>query len=106
MADSDSTPSSVPSGDDGPVLSVDVTPPQLVVVARGFLPGHGITIRVVEADDTANYFQYTSDLSGHLTACLPSSISHGTLAISATDGQPDPTDTTGVRWTNTHTVRW
>ena len=109
MHESDSPPPppwSVACGGDGPTISVEVTPPELRVVARGFMPGRGVTIRVIDPEETANYFQYTADLAGELVADLPTSIPHGTLHISATDSRPDPTDETGVRWTNSDTVSW
>lgn len=106
MTDSDSRQSAVASGDEGPTISAAPTPPQVIVTGHGFLPGHGVTVRVIEPDETANYFQYSADVSGDLVAALPSTIPHGTLHVSATDSRPDPTDVTGVRWTNTATITW
>jgi hypothetical protein len=80
-----------------------VTPPQVIVTGHGFLPRHGVTIRVIDPDETANYFQYTADGFGDLVAALPTLIPHGTLHISATDSQPEPD---GFRWTNTSTITW
>jgi hypothetical protein len=105
MHDSDAPTSSRVSGRD-PRIDVEVTPPQLTVVACGFLPGHGVTIRVIDPDETANYFQYTADSAGELIAILPTSIPHGTLQISATDSRLDPTDESGVGWTKTATISW
>jgi hypothetical protein len=106
MEASDSAESSVASDGEGPTIATALIPPQLRVIGRGFLPGHGVTIRVIDADETANYFQYTADNSGDLDAALPASIPRGMLHISATDSRPDPTDETGVRWTNTDTITW
>jgi hypothetical protein len=103
MADSDSQ-SPVTSGREGPKITAAVTPPQVIVTGQGFLPHHGVTIRVIDSDETTNYFQYTADASGSLIATLPTPIPHGTLHISATDNQPDPDNETGVRWTNTSTI--
>jgi hypothetical protein len=106
MTDSDSPEFLVASGAEAPTITAAPTPPQVIVTGHGFLPGHGVTIRVIDPDETANYFGYTADLSGDLVAALPTTIPHGTLHISATDGRPDPTDETGVRWTNTSTITW
>jgi hypothetical protein len=106
MEDSDPGRSSVAAGGDRPTITAALTPPQLRVTGHGFLPGHGVTIRVIDPDETANYFHYAADVSGDLLATLPTSIPHGTLHISATDSRPDPTDETGVRWTNTDTITW
>ena len=106
MTNSGSAQSSVASGPEGPAITAAPTPPQVVVTGHGFLPRHGVTIRAIDPDETANYFQYSTDVSGDLIAALPTSIPHGTLHISATDGRPDPTDETGVRWSNTSIVTW
>jgi len=91
---------------EGPAITAVVTPPQLVVTGQGFLPGQWVTIRVIEPDEMANYFQYPADLAGDLVAALPTSISHGTLHISATDSRADPSDESGVHWSNTDTITW
>jgi hypothetical protein len=106
MIDGGSAQPSVVSGSEGPTIAAVPGPAQVVVTGHGFLPGRGVTIRVIDPDAMANYFQYTADVSGDLAASLPTSISHGTLHISATDGRPDPTDQTGLRWTNTYAVTW
>jgi hypothetical protein len=106
MTESDSAPSSALSGGEGPTISAAPTPLQVIVTGHGFLPAHGVIVRVIDIDETANYFQYTADVSGDLVAVLPTSIPHGTLHISATDSRPDPTDQTGVRWTNTDKISW
>ena len=93
-------------GSAGPTIAAVLTPPQLTVTGHGFLAGHAVIIRVIDADETANFFECTADLAGDLSAILPTSIPHGTLHISATDSRPDPTDETGVRWTNTDTMTW
>jgi hypothetical protein len=61
---------------------------------------------VVLPDETVTYFEYTVDASGDLVVTLPTSIPHGTVRISATDRRPDPSDETGVRWTDADTVTW
>ena len=96
--------SATASGREAPQISAAVRPPQVIVTGHGFLPCHGVTIRVIDPDDTANYFQYSADGFGDLVAALPMLIPHGTLHISATDSQPDAGDETGVRWTNTTTI--
>lgn len=106
MTESDSSPLSVGSTGEGPTISAASTPPQVVITGHGFLPGHGVTIRVIEPDDTANYFQYAADVCGDLVAALPTTIPHGTLRISATDSRRDSTDQTGLRWTSTTTITW
>jgi hypothetical protein len=106
MIDSGSAQSSGTSGREGPTITAAPAPPQVIVTGHGFLPRHGVTIRVIDPDETANYFQYTADVVGDLVAPLPTSVPHGTLHISATDGRPDPTDETCVRWTNTNTITW
>jgi hypothetical protein len=79
----------------------------VIVTGHGFLPPeHGVTIRVIDPDETATYLKYTADVCGDLVAALATSIPHGTLHVSATDSRPDPTDETGLRWTNTDTVTW
>ncbi|WP_139333335.1 hypothetical protein [Mycobacterium sp. SP-6446] len=98
--------SPVTSGRDGPNITTSVKPPQVVVTGHGFLPRHGVTIRVIDSDGTASYFQYTADIFGDLVAALPTLIAHGTLQVSATDGQPDPDNETGIRWTNTNIITW
>lgn len=105
MAGGDSQ-SPVASGREGPKITTVVTPPQVIVTGHGFLPRHGVTIRVIDPDETANYFQYTTDVFGDVVAALPTLIPHGTLHISATDSQPDPNNETGLRWTNTSTITW
>lgn len=106
MIGSGSAQPSVAFGLEGPTITAALAPPQVVVIGHGFLSGHGVTIRVVDPDATANYFQYTADVSGDLVADLPTSIPHGTLHISATDGRPDLTDQTGLQWTNTYAITW
>lgn len=88
------------------MITACVTTPQLLVTGNGFLPGCGVTVRVIDPDQTASYFQYIADVSGDLVAALPTSIPRGTLHISATDNQPDPGDKTGLQWTNIETVVW
>jgi hypothetical protein len=106
MTDSKSRQSTAATGQEGPTIRADRTPPQVIVTGHGFLPGHGVTIRVIDPEKTANYFQYIADASGDLTAALPTTIPHGTLHISATDSRPDLTDESGLRWTNTNTITW
>lgn len=97
---------SVAAGHERPTITVTASPPQVIVNGHAFLPGHGVTIRVIDQEETTNYFQYSADLSGDLTAALPTTIPRGTLHISATDNRPDPTDVTGIRWTNTSIITW
>jgi hypothetical protein len=106
VTDIDAGQSSVASRGEGPTITTTQTPPQLRVTGHGFLPGHAVTIRIIDADEIANYLQYTADAVGDLLATLPTSIPHGTLHISATDSRSDATDETGVRWTNTDTITW
>jgi hypothetical protein len=106
VTDNDSPQPSVASDAGEPTIVAASTPTQVLVTGHGFMPMHGVTIRVIDPDETANYFQYTTDVSGDLLAALPTSIPHGTLHISATDSRPDTTDETGVRWTNTSIIAW
>jgi hypothetical protein len=106
MTDNDSRQSLVASDAEGPTIAAALTPPRVIVTGHGFLPRHGVTIRVIDPAETANYFQYIADVFGDLFAALPSSIPHGTLHISATDSRPDPYDETGLRWTNTSIIAW
>ncbi|TQF68289.1 hypothetical protein FK531_14370 [Rhodococcus spelaei] len=105
MADTDPE-RSPPGGGEHPTIAADRTPPQLRVTGHGFLPRHGVTIRVLDPEDTTSYFQYVADGDGDLDARLPTTLPHGTLQISATDDRPDPTDDTGRLWTNTDTLTW
>jgi len=103
---SDSARSAAGSGGKSPAISAAVTPPQLIVTGHRFSPHQWVTIRVIDSDEMTNYFEYLTDAAGDLVAALPTSISRGILQISATDGQADPGDETGLRWTNTDTMIW
>jgi hypothetical protein len=98
--------SSMVSGAHGPSINATLNAPRLTVCGRGFLPGRAVIIRVIESDEMTSYFQYLADPGGELTATLPTAIPQGALRISATDGRRDPTDETGIWWTDTDTITW
>jgi hypothetical protein len=102
----DSMHSSIISGGEKPIIIAAPAPPHVTVTGQGFLPGRGVTIRVLEHDGTTSYFLFTADARGRLVAPLPTTIPHGVLRISATDSRADSSDETGVRWTNTDTISW
>lgn len=106
MANGGAEPSPGPAGGNGPTITGSAMPQQLLVTGHGFLPGCGVTVRLIDADQIITYFRFTADASGDLVATLPTSIPHGTLHISATDSRSDPCDETGLHWTDTDTVSW
>jgi hypothetical protein len=98
----------VPAGPDsaGPAITVVVSPPQLVVVGRGFSPEQWVTVRVIDQDEMADYLQYLADATGGFIAALPTSISRGIVRISVTDSAADPLDETRTRWAGAAAVVW
>ncbi|MGH3563904.1 MAG: hypothetical protein ACRDTN_19530, partial [Mycobacterium sp.] len=74
-----SAKTSPPTGTHRPQITVTVAPAQPTVTGRGFLPGSGVMIRVVEPDDIVGYFGYSADADGTLEAPLPPTLPHGTL---------------------------
>jgi hypothetical protein len=76
-----------------------------VVTGSGFSPNKDVRIRVV--DDVLNErdFHQSADGFGKLNARLGIPCNSGLgLHFSATDGRPDPSDLTGVLWSNTFTM--
>jgi hypothetical protein len=86
------------------------------VTGRGFRPNlppnnHGVAIRVVDAnimietrrEFTASSNQGTIDhvIQGSLVGLTVNAAGVATVAISATDGRPNPNDSTGFLWSNT-----
>lgn len=106
VTDTDSGQPTVAFGGEAPAITAAMTPPHVIVTGHGFLPNYGVTVCVIDPDGTSNYFQYTADASGDVIAALPTTLPHGTLQIAATDYRPDPTEETGVRWSNTVTMTW
>lgn len=89
-----------------PEISVTITATQPIVIGRGFLPSQRVTIRLVEADETVNYYLYSADADGALEAALPTTLPHGTLTISATDERSDTIDDPEWSWTDAKTIHW
>jgi hypothetical protein len=78
---------------------------QFTVTGSGFLPNKTVTVRVVDAAFNMSSFQQSSDASGNITANLSIPCSSASpLHFSATDGRPDPSDLTGVLWSNTFMI--
>jgi hypothetical protein len=88
---------------------------QFHVTGRNFLPNRpdgsgGVQIRVVDANamvETRVEFTGSSangtidhTIEGDLTGLSVNAAGVATTAISATDGRPDPTDSTGFLWSN------
>ncbi len=71
------------------------------ITGSGFVPNSTVTIRVVDESLNQRSFSQSAAANGDLNAriSLPCT-SGGTLHFSATDGRPDPTDLTGVLWSN------
>jgi hypothetical protein len=77
-----------------------------VVIGRGFLPDHAVTIRLAHtADDVIDYLGYASDSSGRLHASLPEGAAGGTCHVAATDHRTDLDDSCGLLWSNSVAVR-
>jgi hypothetical protein len=73
-----------------------------VVSGSGFSPNHDVRIRVV--DDVLNErdFNQSTDSGGRLNARVGIPCNSGlAMHFSATDGRSDPTDLTGLLWSNT-----
>jgi hypothetical protein len=87
------------------------------VTGSKFLPDrpndeHGVAIRVVDANiliETRREFTGSKDdgrlidrdIEGDLTGLTVNALGVATVAISATDGRPNPKDITGFLWSNT-----
>jgi hypothetical protein len=73
-----------------------------VVSGTGFSPNRDVRIRVVDDVLSERDFHQSSDGLGKLNARLGIPCVSGLgLHFSATDGRPDPSDLTGVLWSNT-----
>jgi hypothetical protein len=76
-----------------------------VVSGSGFTPNQDVRIRVVDDALNERDFHQSADGSGNLNArlAIPCAAGGG-LHFSATDGRPDPSDLTGLLWSNTFTT--
>ena len=76
-----------------------------VVSGSGFTLNHDVRIRVVDDALNERDFHQSADGSGNLSARLGiPCVAGGGLHFSATDGRPDPSDLTGLLWSNTFTT--
>jgi hypothetical protein len=79
---------------------------EYLITGAGFLPDHAVTVRVTyTSEDISDCLIYKTNPSGDLYAELPTSPTHSTLHITATDHRADPDGVGGFLWSNTHTVR-
>ncbi len=93
-------PSISVSGKDHDGSTADFT-----VTGSGFSPNATVFIRA--ADDQANQVgqQQSADANGGLNALFNVACVNGaTIHFSATDNTPDPSDVTGVLWSNTFNI--
>lgn len=76
-----------------------------VVTGSGFSPNKDVRIRVIDDALNEEDFHQSADNLGHLNARLAIPCNAGAgLHFSATDGTPDPSDLTGLLWSNTFTT--
>jgi hypothetical protein len=76
-----------------------------LITGAGFLPDHAVTVRVTYlSEDISDCLIYKTDANGDLYAELPTSPTHSTLHITATDHRADPNGVGGFLWSNTRTV--
>jgi hypothetical protein len=76
-----------------------------IVTGSGFLPNRSISIRIVDSVLNSLVQTFSSDAQGHLSATINQACnSGGQVAVSATDGRPNPKDQTGSLWSNTFTL--
>jgi hypothetical protein len=79
---------------------------EYLITGAGFLPDHAVTVRVTYTlEDISDCLIYKTNPGGDLYAELPTSPTHSTLHITATDHRADPDGVGGFLWSNTHTVR-
>ena len=97
------TPTPPPSSQ--PQISVSSQSGTFAVSGSGFLATTNVTIRVVDDAFNTLTFRQSTDSTGQLSATLPISCVSGlSLHFSATDSRPNPSDLTGVLWSNTITT--
>ena len=71
--DGSGTPRPCPRAPTGPP-TISAPRGQDAITARGFLPDHDLTVRVIDAENIANYLQDASKTSGDLQAMLPTTL--------------------------------
>jgi hypothetical protein len=94
-----------PPHDKSPAPTIRATN-ECLITGAGFLPNQAVTVRVAYAsEDISDCLIYKTDSGGGLYAELPTSPTHSTLYITATDHRADPDGVGGFLWSNTDTVR-